>query len=101
MSSQEPSPIVSALLEAPTRLPHLVRFRDLRAAGIIDNWPSLYSLIENYGFPEGTLISANIKAWDLDEIHRWLNSRPKVRKIVPLAARRPPRRRAAKISTAE
>jgi hypothetical protein len=47
-----------------TGLPHYVRFRDLRAAGIVDNWQQLFRLIEDYGFPSGQLLSPNVRAWD-------------------------------------
>jgi predicted DNA-binding transcriptional regulator AlpA len=65
-----------------TGLPHYVRFRDLRAAGIVDSWQQLFRLIEDYGFPSGQLLSPNVRAWDRDAVRQWLASRPSERKIV-------------------
>jgi hypothetical protein len=45
-----------------------VRFRDLRAAGIVDSWQQLFRLIEDYGFPSGQLLSPNVRAWDRDAV---------------------------------
>jgi hypothetical protein len=73
-----------------TQLPVFVRFRDLRAAGICDNWTQVFRLIEDYGFPSGVLLSPNIRAWDVDAIRRWLENRPTERKIIA-----PPRKHAA------
>ena len=68
-------------------LPQFVRFRDLVAAGIVQNWPTLLRLIAEDGFPTGTLLGRNTRAWRLDEIENWLRSRPTARKILPLGAR--------------
>lgn len=56
----------------------LLRFRDLRARGIIANWPSLKARIERDGFPPGMMIGANTRAWREDEIDAWIASRPVV-----------------------
>jgi predicted DNA-binding transcriptional regulator AlpA len=69
--------------DAARRLPIFVRFRDLKAAGIARNWPTLLRLIDDENFPAGILLSPNIRAWRLDEIERWLASRPTERKPVP------------------
>jgi predicted DNA-binding transcriptional regulator AlpA len=68
--------------DAAGRLPKFVRFHDLRAVGIVSNWPQLYNLIDYYDFPPGVLLSPNIRAWDIEEVQRWLASRPTERKIV-------------------
>jgi predicted DNA-binding transcriptional regulator AlpA len=68
--------------DGATRLPKFVRFHDLRAVGIVSNWPQLYNLIDEYDFPPGVLLSPNIRAWDIEEVQRWLASRPTERKIV-------------------
>jgi predicted DNA-binding transcriptional regulator AlpA len=68
--------------DGATRLPTFVRFHDLRAVGIVSNWPQLYNLIDDYDFPPGVLLSPNIRAWDIAEVQRWLASRPSERKIV-------------------
>jgi predicted DNA-binding transcriptional regulator AlpA len=68
--------------DTAARLPTFVRFHDLRAVGIVSNWPQLYNLIDDYDFPPGVLLSPNIRAWDIEEVQRWLASRPTDRKIV-------------------
>jgi hypothetical protein len=54
--------------DAAPRLPTYVRFADLRAAGIVSNWPQLYNLIDDYCFPEGVLLSPNTRAWRVADI---------------------------------
>jgi hypothetical protein len=68
------------------RLPILIRFRDLRASGIANNWTQLLRMVDQDGFPCGRLLSPNVRVWDINEIVRWLETRPTARKIV--AARR-------------
>ena len=63
-------------------LPVLVRFTDLKAAGITENWTHLTRLINEQGFPAGILLSANIRAWDAASVRQWLASRPVERKVV-------------------
>jgi predicted DNA-binding transcriptional regulator AlpA len=65
-----------------TSLPRFVRFKDLRAAGIVDNWPTLLRLVDQQNFPEGVLLSPNIRAWNIDDVQKWLESRPTERKII-------------------
>jgi hypothetical protein len=67
---------------AAQRSPVFVRFHDLRAAGIVSNWPQLYNLIDDYGFPAGMLLSPNCRVWDVRDVHVWLDARPTERKIV-------------------
>jgi hypothetical protein len=59
-----------------------VRFYDLRAAGIVGNWPQLYNLIDDYGFPAGRLLSPNCRVWEVRDVLVWLDARPTERKIV-------------------
>jgi hypothetical protein len=73
---------MSAPLNENTDLPHYVRFCDLRAAGIVDNWQQLCRLIEDYGFPCGQLLSPNVRARNRDEVRKWLDARPVERKII-------------------
>lgn len=54
----------------------LLRFRDLRARGIINNWPSLKARITRDGFPPGRMLGPNTRAWSEAEVERWLASRP-------------------------
>jgi hypothetical protein len=60
-----------------------LRFRDLKARGIVNNWPSLRNRITKNGFPPGRLIGPNARAWTEDEIEAWLASRPVERKPAP------------------
>ncbi len=69
--------------EITPRLPHYVRFRDLRSSGIVENWEQLSKLIERENFPQGRLLSPNVRAWTVDEITTWLASRPTERKAGP------------------
>lgn len=66
-----------------TGLPVYCRYRDLVEAGITGNWPHLLRLIEDEGFPAGVMLSANIRAWDIAEVRKWLATRPTARKVAP------------------
>jgi predicted DNA-binding transcriptional regulator AlpA len=57
-------------------LARYVRFRDLVAAGIVYNWPTLLRLIDREGFPVGIWLGSNTRAWRLDEVEAWLANRP-------------------------
>jgi Prophage CP4-57 regulatory protein (AlpA) len=74
--------------DAASRLPQFVRFADLRSAGIVSNWPQLYNLIDVCGFPEGVMLSPNARAWRVEDIERWLASRPTRRKKITGGFRR-------------
>jgi hypothetical protein len=58
------------------RLPHYVRFADLKKAGIVKSWQQVKNIIEDVGFPPGIMLSENVRAWDLDEVLAWLETRP-------------------------
>jgi predicted DNA-binding transcriptional regulator AlpA len=64
-------------------LPVFVRFKDLVAARIIGNWPTLIRLINEQNFPAGVMLGKNTRAWRLDEVRAWLAALPSERKIVP------------------
>jgi hypothetical protein len=66
-----------------TPLPRFVRYRHLQDAGIIDSWQTLCRLIDEHGFPPGIFLSPNVRAWNVDEVERWLAGRPSQRKPVP------------------
>jgi predicted DNA-binding transcriptional regulator AlpA len=68
---------------AARRLPVYVRFRHLVEHGIVASWQSLLRLIDEDGFPEGTMLGRNTRAWTVDEVQEWLANRPSARKIVP------------------
>ena len=52
-----------------------LRFRDLKARGIVNNWTTLRNWQKREGFPPGILLGPNSRAWAEDEIERWLASR--------------------------
>jgi hypothetical protein len=68
-------------------LPVFVRYTDLEAAGIVNNWTTLLRLIDVEGFPPGVMIGPNTRAWRADEVEQWLAERPSARKIMPPGAR--------------
>jgi hypothetical protein len=65
---------------AAPRLPTFVRFRDLFAANIVHNWPTLLRLMDEEGFPCGVLLGRNTRAWPLEDVEAWLATRPTARK---------------------
>lgn len=69
--------------ENTMRLPVYIRFADLVENGIVSSWMQLSRLIASEGFPEGVRLSANIRAWEIGQIHAWLATRPTARKIMP------------------
>jgi len=66
-----------------------LRFADLKAAGIVNNWPSLKNRIEKFGFPPGRLIGPNSRVWSEQEIADYVASRPTDRKPAPRRYRSP------------
>ena len=56
----------------------LLRFRDLKERGIINNWPTLRARIDRDGFPPGRMVGPNSRAWTETEIDEWIGSRPTV-----------------------
>jgi predicted DNA-binding transcriptional regulator AlpA len=58
----------------------LLRFADLKARGIVRNWPTLARWIHDQGFPQGKLIGPNTRVWTEDEIAAWLDNRPSRKK---------------------
>lgn len=69
--------------DAEARLRILVRFRDLKAAGYVSNWPTLLRLIDSDDFPPGFLLGRNIRVWRLEDVEAWIARRPTARKTVP------------------
>jgi hypothetical protein len=65
-----------------------MRFSDLKAAKVVNTWQQLRRMVENYDFPEGVLLSPNVRAWRRDEVEDWLKNRPVERKIVARLRRR-------------
>jgi hypothetical protein len=64
------------------RLPVFIRFKNLKAAGIVENWPHLLALIEQQNFPAGAMLSPNVRAWNIEDVRQWLATRPTDRKVV-------------------
>lgn len=54
----------------------LLRYRDLKARGIILNWATLSNRIKHDNFPRGRMIGKNTRCWTVLEIETWLDSRP-------------------------
>jgi predicted DNA-binding transcriptional regulator AlpA len=54
----------------------LLRFRHLKERGVVDSWPQLKRLQQFYGFPQGRMLSPNVRTWTEDEIDTWIGSRP-------------------------
>ena len=63
-----------------------LRFRDLKAQGVVSNWVTLNNWIDEKGFPPGRLIGANTRVWDEAEVVAWLEAQPINRKSVPFRA---------------
>lgn len=64
-------------------LPVYVRLRHLIKAGICGNLMHLQRMIDCEGFPVGTKLSRNVRAWRIDEVQAWLASRSSERKPAP------------------
>jgi hypothetical protein len=52
-----------------------VRFHDLKARGIVSNWPSLLRWIEREGFPPGFRLGSTVRAWRQSDVDAWIASR--------------------------
>jgi hypothetical protein len=52
-----------------------LRFKDLKDRNIVRNWTTLGRLIREQGFPRGTRIGAQARAWKHSEVKDWLKSR--------------------------
>jgi predicted DNA-binding transcriptional regulator AlpA len=56
-------------------LPKLLKFKDLKAAGIVNNWTTLVRWIDSGDFPPGIKLGPNSRAWTDTSIAEWLASR--------------------------
>ena len=54
---------------------NFLRFKDLKQRGIVRNWTTLLRLMETQGFPAGTRLGAQTRAWSEAEVEAWLESR--------------------------
>ena len=52
-----------------------LRFADLKARGVVRNWTTLARLVREQGFPAGTRVGAQTRAWEEAEVEAWLESR--------------------------
>jgi predicted DNA-binding transcriptional regulator AlpA len=57
-------------------LSRLLRFRDLKARGLVNNWVTLSRWVQEQGFPPGRLLGPNTRVWTEAEIEAWVVSRP-------------------------
>jgi hypothetical protein len=57
----------------PPGLDQYYRAKDLRALGIVPNWPTLSSWIRERGFPPGILLSPRIRCWSRQSIQDFLD----------------------------
>jgi hypothetical protein len=62
--------------KAAGQTPILLRFADLKARGIVQNWPTLLRWIACENFPPGKMLGPNTRAWTDAEVAAWLESRP-------------------------
>ena len=56
--------------------PRILRFRDLKDAGIVNNRATLYRWIKDRGFPPGVLLGPKSRGWAEADVLSWLASRP-------------------------
>ncbi len=54
----------------------LLRFSDLKAMGVVRNWPTLKRWIESEKFPPGIMLGPNSRVWPKEQIAEWLAGRP-------------------------
>jgi hypothetical protein len=54
----------------------LLRFADLKARGIVHSWPQLKNLQRLHDFPQGKMLSPNVRTWTEEEIDAYYASRP-------------------------
>jgi len=52
-----------------------LRYSDLKAMGLVNNWTTLLRWINGGDFPAGLKLGANTRAWPREEIEKWLESR--------------------------
>jgi hypothetical protein len=76
-----PSPVGQFLFKnlknaAPSPVGQWLRFRDLKASGLVSSWAGVIHLVETAGFPCGRLLGPNVRIWEVREIQEWLDARP-------------------------
>jgi hypothetical protein len=71
----------------PAQLTRFLRFADLKAMGIVPNYPMLKRMIEHHGFPKGRWLSTNVHVWDAAEVEGWVAALPTERPVPPKVAK--------------
>ena len=66
-----------------------IRFTELKARGIVKNWPTLRNRINKQGFPPGKLTGPNERTWTEQEVKDWIDSRPTAPKPTPRSPGKP------------
>ena len=66
-------------------VPTQLRFRDLKARGIVGNWVTLRHWVNKRGFPPGRRVG-NTRLWDEPAIAAWLDALPSETKPGPVRA---------------
>jgi predicted DNA-binding transcriptional regulator AlpA len=56
-------------------LPKLLKFKDLKDAGIVRNWTTLQRWIDSGRFPSGIKLGPNSRAWTEESVAEWLAER--------------------------
>jgi predicted DNA-binding transcriptional regulator AlpA len=54
----------------------LLRFRDLKARGIVKTRPTLKRRVKKDGFPPGRMTGPNERTWTEEEVDAWYRTRP-------------------------
>ena len=66
-----------------------LRYADLIALGIINNYSTLRNWIRRRGFPVGQLTGPNLRTWGEADVQAWLDARPVAPKPTPRSPGRP------------
>jgi predicted DNA-binding transcriptional regulator AlpA len=59
----------------------LIKFKDLKARGIVQSWAQLGHLIESHDFPTGFYLGSNTRVWNESNVDDWLVNRPTDRRV--------------------
>jgi predicted DNA-binding transcriptional regulator AlpA len=74
-----------------------LRFQDLKTRGLVNSWPALTNKIRTQDFPPGRMLGPNTRAWSVEEIEAFEESRPSAgpppRGAAKAAKGRPPKDR--------
>jgi predicted DNA-binding transcriptional regulator AlpA len=74
-----------------------LRFQDLKTRGLVNSWPALTNKIRTQDFPPGRMLGPNTRAWSVEEIEAFEESRPSagppLRGAAKAAKGRPPKDR--------